>query len=115
VGFCCAAKLAEAYVDGMADAEREHKNARARRAREHRTWCDEGRWRISKKGNLWRKTRDGFRATIYAGNGEWHAVVSHPDSDNKGYGGFPTVEAAQLGTWDILCAARDVRAKQVRQ
>jgi hypothetical protein len=59
VGCVCAGHMSRDYV-GANRREQDAKNAAGRRRR----WLDRN-WRWSAKGNLYLKTTDGFRVTVY--------------------------------------------------
>ncbi|MBV8076423.1 MAG: hypothetical protein JO284_08500 [Planctomycetaceae bacterium] len=109
-GCVCAGHMEE---DDRAARERERvaRNVAARRARlqaRHAQalarWADPDAWRVSEKGNYWRKAR-GVRVTVFRDPrtpAAWRAAIG----DRFGTRTYTTAEAAMRGVFDRLFPLR---------
>jgi hypothetical protein len=117
VGVQCAERLSTEYAVQIRAGERRAKRAH----RERSSWTTIG-WKESRKGNPYRKTRDGFIVTVFINVTKWYKddpsrraeeisgwryVVSHPQAPKAQFSGdFSSDDTARLAAYEVVVAAR---------
>jgi hypothetical protein len=85
-GCVCAGHM-EGSVDVAKARERRYKQAEARKAKRLQRWLDMGTWRVSDKGNYWRREA-GSVITIFRQGGRWKTLISNESTGLKRYSSY---------------------------